>query len=145
MLAARLIDDQTSSCFAFMLCVPFECLLYEWRTSRSRKFTSFLFGIDLDGNSAWPPVVDAANSHHRTKGEDGMADDRERNQGMKQGTGEGTGQHAPGRNPQDNRAAGGKQGGQQGGQQPGGGSEQGGIHRKGGGNKEGGQNEQTRR
>jgi hypothetical protein len=33
-----------------------------------------------------------------------MADDRERNQGMKQGTGEGSGQHAPGRNPQDDRA-----------------------------------------
>jgi len=42
-----------------------------------------------------------------------MADDRERNQGMKQGTGEGGGQHAPGRNPQDDRSAGGQQGGQQ--------------------------------
>ena len=41
-----------------------------------------------------------------------MADDRERNQGMKQGTGEGTGQHAPGRNPQDDRSVGGQQGGQ---------------------------------
>ena len=40
-----------------------------------------------------------------------MADDRERNQGMKQGTGEGGGQHAPGRNPQDDRSAGGQQGG----------------------------------
>src|SRR6266545_6687713 len=39
-----------------------------------------------------------------------MADDRERNQGMKQGTGEGAGQHAPGRNPQGDRAAGGQQG-----------------------------------
>ena len=35
-----------------------------------------------------------------------MADDRERNQGIKQGTGEGGGQRAPGRNPQDDRAAG---------------------------------------
>jgi hypothetical protein len=42
-----------------------------------------------------------------------MADDRERNQGMKQGTGEGSGQHAPGRNPQDDRAAGGQQGDRQ--------------------------------
>jgi hypothetical protein len=42
-----------------------------------------------------------------------MADDRERNQGMKQGTGEGGGQHAPGRNPQDDRSAGGQQAGQQ--------------------------------
>jgi len=40
-----------------------------------------------------------------------MADDRDRNQGMKQGTGEGDGQHAPGRNPQDDRSAGGQQGG----------------------------------
>jgi len=45
-----------------------------------------------------------------------MADDRERNQGMKQGTGEGAGQHAPGRNPQDDRAAGGRGGEQQSGQ-----------------------------
>ena len=74
-----------------------------------------------------------------------MADDRERNQGMKQGTGEGGGQHAPGRNPQDDRSAGG-QGSQQG-QQPGRrGSDfdpaRGGD---GGGNKEGGQNEQNPR
>ncbi|HXI24970.1 MAG TPA: hypothetical protein VNG71_13990 [Pyrinomonadaceae bacterium] len=67
-----------------------------------------------------------------------MADDRERNQGMKQGTGEGTGQHAPGRNPQDDRAAGVKQGDQQSGQKQGEGTQQGGIER------EGGQNEQTR-
>jgi len=38
-----------------------------------------------------------------------MADDRERNQGMKQGTGEVAGQQAPGRNPQGDRAAGGQQ------------------------------------
>ena len=73
-----------------------------------------------------------------------MADDRERNQGMKQGTGEGGGQHAPGRNPQDDRSAdqggqkdndlGDQQGGQKGGQQGQQGSYQ-----------EGGQNEQTRR
>jgi hypothetical protein len=74
-----------------------------------------------------------------------MADDRERNQGMKQGTGEGSGQHAPGRNPQDDRAAGGQQGGdQKGGQQrddfdPNRGGDDGGSY------KEGGQNEQTRR
>ena len=49
-----------------------------------------------------------------------MADDRERNQGMKQGTGEGSGQHAPGRNPQDDRAAGGQQGDQQQGDRRGG-------------------------
>ena len=71
-----------------------------------------------------------------------MADDRERNQGMKQGTGEGSGQHAPGRNPQDDRAAGGQQGYRQENQRGGdfdpnrGGD---------GGVKEGGQNEQTRR
>jgi hypothetical protein len=66
-----------------------------------------------------------------------MADDRERNQGMKQDTG---GAHeAPGRNPQDDRSAGGQQGGQEkGGQQ----DQQG---QQGGGVKEGGQNEQTRR
>jgi len=40
------------------------------------------------------------------KGRIDMADDRERNQGVKQGTGEGGGQHAPGRNPQDERSAG---------------------------------------
>ena len=69
-----------------------------------------------------------------------MADDREKNQGMKQGTGEGTGQHAPGRNPQDDRATGGKQGDQQ---------RQGGFDPSKGGDggsyKDGGQNEQTRR
>jgi len=72
-----------------------------------------------------------------------MADDRERNQGMKQGTGEGSGQHAPGRNPQDDRAAGGQQGDQQQGDRRGGDFDpsQGGD----GGVKEGGQNEQTRR
>jgi hypothetical protein len=66
-----------------------------------------------------------------------MADDRERNQGIKQGTGEGSGQHAPGRNPQDDRSAG---GGQQGGDLPD--EKQGG---QGPGYKEGGQNEETRR
>jgi len=73
-----------------------------------------------------------------------MADDRERNQGMKQGTGEGGGQHAPGRNPQDDRSAGGQQGKeQQGGQKQGEGTQQGGIKREGGGTKEGEQKEQT--
>jgi hypothetical protein len=73
-----------------------------------------------------------------------MADDRERNQGMKQRTGEGTGQHAPGRHPQDDRSTGGKQGGEQKGDQEGGRFDpsQGGD---GGSHKEGGQNEQTRR
>ena len=82
-----------------------------------------------------------------------MADDRERNQGMKQGTGEGGGQHAPGRNPQDDRTAGqrgdkGNQPGQgsQQGQQPGQGGD---FDRRSGGDggsyKEGGQNEETRR
>jgi hypothetical protein len=75
-----------------------------------------------------------------------MADDRERNQGMKQGTGEGGGQHAPGRNPQDDRSA-----GQQGDQQKGNQGDQkqpdfdpnrGGD---GGSYKEGGQNEQNTR
>ena len=37
-----------------------------------------------------------------------MADNRERNQGMKQGTGEVAGQQAPGRKPQDDRVAGGR-------------------------------------
>jgi len=45
-----------------------------------------------------------------------MADDRERNQGMKQGKGDGAAQHSPGRNPQDDRAAGGRGGDQRGGQ-----------------------------
>lgn len=68
-----------------------------------------------------------------------MADDRERNQGMKQGTGEGSGQHAPGRNPQDDRSAGGQQKTQHGGDfDPSRGGD-------GGSYKEGGQNEQTRR
>lgn len=71
-----------------------------------------------------------------------MADDRERNQGMKQGTGEGTGQHAPGRNPQHDRAAGGKQADQnrerRGDFDPSRGGD-------GGSYKQGGQNEQTRR
>ena len=89
-----------------------------------------------------------------------MADDRDRNQGMKQGTGEGSGQHAPGRNPEDDRSAGGQQGGQQGGQkgdQPGQGSQQGQQAGQrggdfdparggdGGGYKEGGQNDQNTR
>ena len=64
-----------------------------------------------------------------------MADDRERNQGMKQGTGEGGGQHAPGRNPQDDRSVGGQQGGRF---DPSKGGD-------GGSYKEGGQKEQTRR
>jgi len=73
-----------------------------------------------------------------------MADDRERNQGMKQGTGEGSGQHAPGRNPQDDRAAGGQQHDQQQSDRRGGDFDpsRGGD---GGSVKEGGQNEQTRR
>jgi hypothetical protein len=73
-----------------------------------------------------------------------MADDRERNQGIKQGTGEGSGQHAPGRNPQDDRAAGGQQGDQQQGNQRGGDID---PSRGGDGSsvKEGGQNEETRR
>ena len=73
-----------------------------------------------------------------------MADDRERNQGMKQGTGEGSGQHAPGRNPQDDRAAGGQQGDQQQGDRRGGDFDPG-RGGDGGSVKEGGQNEQTRR
>lgn len=74
-----------------------------------------------------------------------MADDRERNQGMKQGTGEGSGQHAPGRNPQDDRSTGQRQGEndqQQGGQPGQFDPDKGGD---GGSYKEGGQNEQTRR
>lgn len=86
-----------------------------------------------------------------------MADDREREQGMKQGTGN-TGQQAPGRNPEDDRTAGerGDKGRQQGGQEPGQGaqenkqaSQRGGFDPSeggdGGGYKEGGQNEQNRR
>jgi len=72
-----------------------------------------------------------------------MADDRERNQGMKQGTGEGSGQHAPGRNPQDDRAAGGQQGDRQDNQR--GGDSEPSRGGDGGSVKEGGQNEQTRR
>lgn len=86
-----------------------------------------------------------------------MADDRERNQGMKQGTGN-TGHQAPGRNPEDDRSAGerGDKGRQQGGQEPGQGSQQGQQAGQrgdfdpnrggdGGSYKEGGQNEQSRR
>jgi hypothetical protein len=72
-----------------------------------------------------------------------MADDRERNQGMKQGTGEGSGQQAPGRNPQDDRSA-----GQRGENEPGQKREGDFDPSKGGDGgsyKEGGQNEQTRR
>jgi len=72
-----------------------------------------------------------------------MADDRERNQGMKQGTGEGSGQHEPGRNPQDDRAAGGQQGDRQDNQR--GGDFDPSRGGDGGSVKEGGQNEQTRR
>jgi hypothetical protein len=71
-----------------------------------------------------------------------MADDRERNQGMKQGGGEG--QHAPGRNPQDERSA-----GQQGDQQQQHGQKRGDFDPSRGGDggsyKEGGQNEHMRR
>lgn len=87
-----------------------------------------------------------------------MADDRERNQGIKQGTGEGGGQHAPGRNPQDDRTAGerGDQGREQGSQEPGEGAQkekQAGQREEfdpsrggdGGNYKEGGQNEQETR
>lgn len=72
-----------------------------------------------------------------------MADDRERNQGMKQGTGEGSGHHAPGRNPQDDRSAGGQQGGRKPDQE--GGKFDPNRGGDGGSYKEGGQNEQTRR
>jgi hypothetical protein len=78
-----------------------------------------------------------------------MADDRERNQGMKQGTGN-TGHQAPGRNPEDDRTAGerGDKGRQQGSQEPGQGAQedkQAGQRGDGGSYKEGGQNEQNRR
>jgi hypothetical protein len=85
-----------------------------------------------------------------TKGEEiEMADDRERQQGMKQGTGN-TGQQAPGRNPEDDRTAGerGDKGRQQGSQEPGEGAQedrQASQGNDGGGYKEGGQNEQNRR
>jgi hypothetical protein len=79
----------------------------------------------------------------RTNGRVHMADDRERNQGMKQGTGEGSGQHAPGRNPQDDRATGGHQGDRQGNQR--GGDLDPSRSGDGGNVKEGGQNEETRR
>ena len=83
-----------------------------------------------------------------------MADDRERQQGMKQGTGN-TGQQAPGRNPEDDRTAGerGDKGRQQG-QEPGQGAQdkqagRGGfdpsVGGDGGSYKEGGQNEQESR
>jgi hypothetical protein len=103
-------------------------------------------GMEVDMNIvAWGGAHENAECklNQRTIGRIHMADDRERNQGMKQGTGEGSGQHAPGRNPQDDRSAGGQQGGEQkGGQQrddfdPNRGEV--GIE------KEGGQNEQTRR
>ena len=86
-----------------------------------------------------------------------MADERERNQGIKQGTGEGGGQQAPGRNPQDDRTAGerGGQGNKQGSQEPGEGAQEqkagqrGGFDPTQGGDggsyKEGGQNEQEAR
>ena len=83
-----------------------------------------------------------------------MADDRERNQGMKQGTGN-TGQQAPGRNPEDDRTAGerGDKGRQQGSQEPGQGAQENkqagqrpgfdpSVGGDGGSYKEGGQNEQ---
>ena len=54
-----------------------------------------------------------------------MADNREREQGMKQGTGN-TGHQAPGRNPEDDRTAGerGDKGRQQGSQEPGQGAQE---------------------
>jgi hypothetical protein len=67
------------------------------------------FGMMVDENIVWPPFVDGLTILKlRTKREDDMADDREKNQGMKQGGQEGGGQHAPGRNPQDDRSAGGQ-------------------------------------
>ena len=72
-----------------------------------------------------------------------MADNRERNQGMKQGTGEVAGQQAPGRKPQDERAAGGKQLEEKSGQQRGGFDPNRGGD--GGSCKKPEQNEQTRR
>ena len=73
-----------------------------------------------------------------------MADDRERNQGMKQSKGDVAGQHAPGRNPQDDRAAGGRGDDQKRAQKRDVGFDpsRGGD---GGAYKEGGQNEETRR
>lgn len=71
-----------------------------------------------------------------------MADDRDRNQGMKQGTGEGSGQHAPGRNPQDDRSTGRQQLGENEQQRDKFDPSRGGD---GGNYKEGGQNEETRR
>ena len=71
-----------------------------------------------------------------------MADDRERNQGIKQGTGEGAGQHAPGRNPQDDRGADPKREGEN--REPRGDDFDPTRGGDGGSYKEGGQNEQTR-
>ena len=82
-----------------------------------------------------------------------MADDREREQGMKQGTGN-TGQQAPGRNPEDDRSAGerGDKGREQGSQEPGQGApgdkqagQRDNVGGDGGSYKEGGQNEQNTR
>src|SRR5688572_5945841 len=85
-----------------------------------------------------------------------MADDRERQQGMKQGTGN-SGQQAPGRNPEDDRTAGerGDKGRQQGSQEPGQGAQEDkqagqrgfdpSVGGDGGSYKEGGQNEQNKR
>lgn len=74
-----------------------------------------------------------------------MADDRERNQGMKQDTGKG--QEAPGRNPQDDRSAGQHQDVQpkRGQFDPSRGGDGGSYKGGGGSSKEGGQKEQTRR
>jgi hypothetical protein len=88
------------------------------------------------------------NFQSTTTGGTDMADDRDRNQGMKQGdVGAGAGQQggahqAPARNPQEGQQAG-RQGDQQGGQKQGGDFDpnKGGD---GGSYKEGGQNEETR-
>lgn len=72
-----------------------------------------------------------------------MADDRERNQGMKQDKGDVAGQHAPGRNPQDDRSTGQRHGEEN--EQPQRGEFDPSRGGDGGNYKEGGQNEETRR
>jgi hypothetical protein len=129
-------------------------------TSTVMHLPQFLSGTMIELRFMQRSHFDGLTIQSINKGEIDMADDRERNQGMKQGTGEGGGQHAPGRNPQDDRSAGGQggqQGGQHGSQMPGQGSQQGQQPGQRGGSfdptkggdggsyKEGGQNEQNTR
>ncbi len=135
------------SCAVTVLCCVYRLNAYFDADLRGEALKNLIFftGTLLDISIAVGDFSDTPNCLIKILRGDDMADDRERNQGMKQGTGEGSGQHAPGRNPQDDRSAGqrgenqpDREKNQQGDFDPSRGGD-------GGSYKEGGQNEQTRR